>query len=218
MMPGKAQPQWTQPARRYERAEYRSVTDAVDLVLAAERIHFAPSVRRYLFAPEPPRSDARALDVGCGAGQGCLVLKHLGWRRLAGIDRDDCMDMNVRRAGVKFQRFAAEQYNPNAPFDLVTCCDALEHMTNPARILQRMVAWVAPKGILLVTLPLEGEITRNPYHLQSWNKARAQLLLAAHWRIVRDGVLGVNEYWAWLAPKGRLTWWELTGGFDPDDA
>lgn len=209
---------WTQPARRYERAEYASVTEAVDLVLAADRVRFAQSVRRYLYAPLAPHSQARALDVGCGVGQGCVVLQRLGWRRLAAIDKDDCVDPDVRRGGVKFQRFPAERYQPNAPFDLVTCCDVLEHMASPAFVLCRMVRWLTPEGLLFLTLPLEGEISRNPYHLHAWTRTGANLLLSDAWRVVRDGALGVADYWAWLAPKGRLTWWEISGGLGADDA
>jgi len=217
-MIGKAQPAWTEPLHRYERAEYANVVEAVDRVLAAENIRFAHSVRRYLYAPAPPHPEARALDVGCGVGQGCLVLQRLGWRRLVGIDATDSADADVRRAGIRFQTCAAEEYQPFAPFDLVACCDVIEHVKRPEELLRQMVQWVAPGGILFVTVPLEGDISRNPYHLHAWNKAGIMLMLAQSWRVVREGMLGVADYWAWVAPKPRLTWWEVAGGLGTNDA
>lgn len=207
-IPSRARPEWMLPATRHPRATYRNVIEAVDRVLAAEAIHFAPSIRRYLYAPPPQNPDARVLDVGCGVGQGCAVLHRFGWRRIVGIDVSPTMDLSVRRLGIKFQRCAAERYGPSAPFDMITCCDALEHMASAATVLGRMRTWLTPTGILYLTLPIEGEISRNPFHLNAWSKARAHLLLAKQWRLVRDGMHGINEYWAWLAPKGHLTWWE----------
>ncbi len=210
---GRVTPAWTAPALRYPRASYANTIEAVDRVLAAEAIHFAPSVRRYLYAPPPRDPTERVLDVGCGEGQGCVVLHRLGWRRIAALDAQPSIDASVRHLGVQFRHAVAEHYHPNAPFDLLTCCDALEHTTNPRLVLRRMVGWLSQNGLLYLTVPLEGEISRNPYHLNVWSKARLHLQLAEHWRVVRDGMLGVNEYWAWLVPKGRLTWWETGGTF-----
>ena len=39
------------------------------------------------------------------------------------------------------------------PFDVVVCADVLEHLPEPDAVLARIRRWMAPDGVLLVSLP-----------------------------------------------------------------
>lgn len=54
----------------------------------------------------------------------------------------------------------AHHWAPPHPVDLVICCEVLEHEPDPAGLVARMIGWLAPGGVLLVTVATEG---RDPH-------------------------------------------------------
>lgn len=97
----------------------------------------------------------RILDVGCASGG---LLAHL--EPLAGF-----------RAGIELSREAADAAGriadhvvcggidddsidfPPGSFDVVVCADVLEHLSDPAAALRRVVGWTAPGGAVVVSVP-----------------------------------------------------------------
>lgn len=101
----------------------------------------------------PIRGQPRLLDVGCGSGQ---LLGHLSrFGTVTGVD--------VNPAAVEFARTHApgEIHVGRAErlpfgrqeFNLVTCLDVLEHVTDDALALAELRRVTAPGGYLLATVP-----------------------------------------------------------------
>lgn len=88
--------------------------------------------------------DARSvLDVGAGLGHDLLALE--GRERMA-VEPNDAL-----RRQLKIMGFPAVTYIDEVagPFDLITCIDVLEHLPDPAALVDAMVARLAPDGLLI---------------------------------------------------------------------
>lgn len=142
---------------------------------------------------------ASVLEVGCGEGQ---VAAHL-WRQGPRPQRFEICDVDlVRLAPDLPPELAARQASiyalpwPDDAFDLVICCEVLEHLHEPARGL-RELARVARRHVLLSTpwepvwrvlnvargryLPAWGN---TPGHVQHFGRAGLAALARAELRLV----------------------------------
>ncbi|MGO1003100.1 methyltransferase domain-containing protein [Lysobacter sp. CA196] len=101
------------------------------------------------------------LDVGCGDG---LQARHLAkhGKRVTTISFESYGGHRPDFVG-DFEDFASDER-----YDLVWCSHALEHQANVGQFLQRLVSFVAPGGLLAITVP-----PARPYivggHLTVWN-------------------------------------------------
>jgi 2-polyprenyl-6-hydroxyphenyl methylase / 3-demethylubiquinone-9 3-methyltransferase len=136
----------------------------------------------------------RVVDIGCGggiltesmAGRGALALgidlgeKALGVARLHKLESG---------AAVDYRLVSAEALAAEAPgsFDVVTCMELLEHVPDPARIIDACANLAKPGGVVVVST-----INRNP-------KAYALAVLAAEYVL---GLLpkGTHDYAKFLKP------------------
>jgi len=103
----------------------------------------------------PPKG--RALDFGCGKGAflGRFGRQYPGWE-LAGSDVSERYRTLVepitgpgRFAVTSLDRAQA----PAGPFDLITLFFVAEHLVDPAATLARVASWLAPSGLLYLTVP-----------------------------------------------------------------
>ncbi|HEX8775836.1 MAG TPA: methyltransferase domain-containing protein [Pyrinomonadaceae bacterium] len=123
----------------------------------AKRLRF---VRRVIAEGFPGRaaSSLRVLDVGCGNGtQLALPLVRDGFR-LTGVDTDERSIEHARRlsleaANAEFICGSVEDVSPAELFDVVILSEVLEHMTEPAVLLEASAARMAANAILIVTVP-----------------------------------------------------------------
>ena len=91
---------------------------------------FQRRVYRSLLATVPrPEADARALDVGCGAGRWCRLLQAQGFRTV-GIDlQAELLEENRRRIpDVQFVRSSIQEYRDESHFDLISSVTVLQHL------------------------------------------------------------------------------------------
>lgn len=143
----------------------------------------------------------RILDVGSGGGH---VLRLFPQGKLTGVDVSDVYLETARRnlAGydVEFHKGQIEQLGlPAASFDRVICTEVLEHTTNPEEILSEIRRLVAPRGRVIITVPIDPVIDRmkailrktpvgwllrnriqwggDHYHLQKWWPSEFEHLL-----------------------------------------
>ena len=120
------------------------------------------------------------MDVGCGNGYVVALLRMMG-KEAYGIDCaeeaiDFCRDHFGGRMS-QYYRLAAIEELPNnqKQYDAVLCLELLEHLTDPELALKLLWDRVAPDGILVVTVPVAGQVP-SPYHLQEFTPERLKEL------------------------------------------
>jgi 2-polyprenyl-3-methyl-5-hydroxy-6-metoxy-1,4-benzoquinol methylase len=157
---------------------------------------------RQLEAHVPQRG--RLLDYGCAVGLFVKVARDAGWNAVgyersawaAAYGRDTWkLDIVVGR-GDEEPSFARQ-------FDAVTMWDVLEHLEDPLAVVQRVVGWLKPGGVLaLNTVNSASYGARRagahwrhvapPHHLQYFcRRSLRQLLRACGLRLVKMQAQGV---------------------------
>ena len=113
-----------------------------------------------------------ALDLACGTGVLCRILKNAGIES-RGMDFSEGMIAIARAESPDIPYDVADMtlYRPNLQFDLVTCTgDAVNHipdLSDVGKIFQNVYAYLAPGGYFIFDLLDENEIsTEEPFDLQ----------------------------------------------------
>jgi SAM-dependent methyltransferase len=123
--------------------------------------------------------EVRVLEAGCGRRWrlevGDLPL------RLTGVDADpEVVRLRVEREGdldeARVGDLRTEEF-VRGSFDAVYCSFVLEHVAGAEQLLDRMLSWLAPGGLLLLRLPdrssVYGFVTRHtPHRLHVWFRRR----------------------------------------------
>ena len=105
-----------------------------------------------------------ALDLGCGTGVLCEILKEAGMD-VSGMDFSSGMIEIARQRDPQIPYEVADMitYRPEKQFDLVTCTgDALNHigdLTDVEKIFHNVRAYLAPGGYLVFDILNENEVS-----------------------------------------------------------
>ena len=102
-----------------------------------------------------PRPLVSVLDVVCGEGAVCRLLRSEGAERLTGIEIDPEAARVAREFYDEVAEGAVEDVLPtlSGPFDAILCYDVLEHLVDPSAVLARLRTLAAPGGHLHVSVP-----------------------------------------------------------------
>ncbi|REL29758.1 bifunctional 2-polyprenyl-6-hydroxyphenol methylase/3-demethylubiquinol 3-O-methyltransferase UbiG [Thalassotalea euphylliae] len=112
-----------------------------------------PLRRQFILQHVESVFDKQVLDVGCGGGILSESLAKLG-AKVTGIDLGE-EPLNVAKlhaletgVDVNYEKIPAEQKALQCPehFDVVTCMEMLEHVPDPASIIQACADMVKPNG------------------------------------------------------------------------
>jgi 2-polyprenyl-6-hydroxyphenyl methylase / 3-demethylubiquinone-9 3-methyltransferase len=149
--------------------------------------------------------DARVLDVGCGGGILSEAMARSG-ARVLGIDLSqavlDVAELHALEAKqpVEYRAIAAEELAAAAAgsFDLVTCMEMLEHVPDPAAMLDTLTALVKPGGDVIVST-----LNRKP-------AAFAIAIVGAEY-IARVLPRGTHEYMKFIRPSELARWGRAAG-------
>lgn len=104
-----------------------------------------------------PLAGKLSLDVGCGAGLVCEPLARLG-ADAAGLDaapasigaaRDHAADQGL---SIRYHQGRIEDLE-EAPFDLVTCLEVIEHVSDPDIFIGHLARLLAPGGLMILSTP-----------------------------------------------------------------
>lgn len=112
-----------------------------------------------LFPPGGPGGARRVLDVGCGPGYLCEVLRdrgyavtgieRAGWGPPQGAEGYTLVDADLEDGLPRLE---------GGPFEAIVCADILEHLRNPAALLAQLRGVLAPGGRLIASLPNSGNL------------------------------------------------------------
>ncbi|MBT2185435.1 bifunctional 2-polyprenyl-6-hydroxyphenol methylase/3-demethylubiquinol 3-O-methyltransferase UbiG [Sphingobium nicotianae] len=104
-----------------------------------------------------PLAGKRALDIGCGAGLVAEPLCRLG-ADVTAIDAApeniDVASAHAVRMGLPIDyRACGVEALHDAPFDLITALEVLEHVTDPALFIGAVARLLRPDGLLILSTP-----------------------------------------------------------------
>lgn len=145
----------------------------------------------------------RVLDAACGTGFGCRMLAEGGKRSVLGVDIcAEAVEAAWQRYGGPGVAFAvmdlmAGPQPGEEPFDAIVSFETLEHLPDPDKALALMASLLKPGGLLLASVPGEGDAEDdNPYHLQHFTRASLATLAGKHFAHVRylTQEFGISSY------------------------
>lgn len=188
-------------AARYDRV--KQFDEQADLALISlpmmERIH--------------PQADPLILDVATGTGRIPLIMARNG--NFAGHVIG--LDASRRMLKAAWKKVSAERFEafisltrgdaqdlpfPDASFDVVSCLEALEFLTDQRAALAEMIRVLRPGGLLLVSIRIDTRWMPN----RTWSEARMRRELAA--MKLRDARIEIwqedySQVWAWKAGESK---------------
>lgn len=147
------------------------------------------------------------LDIGCGGGILSEAMAQRG-ARVTGIDMGEAplavarLHLLESRLDIHYERASAEDFAARQPgsFDIVTCLEMLEHVPDPAAIIQACHRLLKPGGHLFVST-----INRNP-------KAWLFAVVGAEY-VLRMLPRGTHDYRKFIKPS-ELAGWTRHCGFE----
>ncbi len=152
----------------------------------------------------------RVLDVGCGGG---LLSEGMAVRgaEVTGIDLSEkplgVARLHLLESGQKvdYRKVSAEQMAEEMPcaFDAVTCLEMLEHVPDPASIVESCARLVKPGGQVFFST-----INRNP-------KAYLLAVIGAEY-VLQMLPRGTHDFAKFIKPS-ELTRWCKQSGLEPDE-
>jgi SAM-dependent methyltransferase len=102
----------------------------------------------------PYEGQGRLLDFGCGVGRYVALMSAAGWKA-EGIDLSAAAVKTGRDAGLTLHEGTLPGTAlPEASYDLVMMCHALEHVPSPMATLKAVRPLLGPGGRLVVVCPL----------------------------------------------------------------
>ena len=118
------------------------------LDLAQARRPFLARARRL---EEIAGRPGRLLDVGCGDGVFCHLMRRRGWET-TGVDREPLVVFHARDVlGLDCRILDVERQDlPEGPFDAVTLWGVLQLSRRPRQLLERVRERLAPRGVLAI--------------------------------------------------------------------
>ena len=168
------------------------------LHFAAQR--FQPALD--LMARLPDLAARRIVDLGCGTGElTCLLAQRFAQARVLGVDRSAEMLERARQQAqprLAWLQADAATWDPEQPVDLLFSNACLQWLPDHAVLLPRLLADLAPRGVLAVQMPRN---FASPSHVLAREVSAAgpwAPRLAGIWR--EQPVATPEQYWRWLSP------------------
>ncbi len=166
------------------------------------------------------------LDMACGEGYGADVLARAA-RSVVGVDANPEAFEHARlrygRPGLSFQRGLVETFGSPGQFDDVVFLQTIEHVQDPAAVLEHFRLLLRPGGVayvstpnLLTLAPPGAPKSDNPWHLREYRAAEFSALCRSvfdevevlglfHARKLRLHELALKLGWDRVHPALRLT-------------
>jgi ubiquinone/menaquinone biosynthesis C-methylase UbiE len=135
-------------------------------------------------------SDKKTLDLGCGSGYGSVYLNKASSYLGVDISPETIEECTSKFSGdnIKFKVANAQNLDLlDASFDVITCFEVLEHVTEPEKIVSEASRVLSPDGLFISSTPdIENYnsvlFEPNPFHLREMNRTEYQQLLTSQFR------------------------------------
>ena len=158
----------------------RYIPGVPDIKMEAE--HWA----RYFFAGKYVH-EARVLDIACGEGYGTHYLSTL-CKEVVGVDIDveaiKHASNKYSNSNLSFIQSSAELYKSKCLFDVVTCFETIEHLTEQQqnKFLKNLVRLLTTNGYLIISTPIKSvhakyHVDDNPFHLKEFETSEFKQFL-----------------------------------------
>jgi SAM-dependent methyltransferase len=166
----------------------------------------------------------RVIDMACGEGYGTDVLARTA-AAAVGVDANpeahEHARLRYRRANLRFERDLVDRFAEQA--DAVVFLQTIEHLGDPAAVLDHFRALVGPGGRVYVSTPnvltlapKGAERSGNPWHVHEYRHAEFERLCREHFsavelyglfhaRKLRAHELALRLGWDRLHPRLGLT-------------
>lgn len=154
----------------------------------------------------PPRGDA--IDLGCGNGAVAETLAlHFPARDLIGVDNSPAMLAKARETGLysTVEQADIAHWAPKRAPALIFSNAALHWVGHHEVLLPRLVAALAPDGVLAVQMPRQ---TGAPSHRFLRDIAASMFPDRFEFTTYVPPVQPAEAYWRMLSPLGEVTAWE----------
>lgn len=130
--------------------------------------------------------NGRIFDYGCGTGSFVEYMASRGWSSY-GIEPDD----DARRIAQKKCKHVYKNLNEihNQKFSVITLWHVLEHVPDYLEILQRLISFLEPEGILIIAVPNHASYDAHYYKnlWAAWDVPRHL------WHFTSDGIKNEME-------------------------
>ena len=168
----------------------------------------------------------RVVDMACGEGYGSALIAQSA-AEVIGVDANpeafEHARLRYRAPNLRFERALVEDFVDGAPYDAIVFLQTIEHVTDPAALLERFASLLAPGGVAYVTTPNRltlappgAERSDNPWHLREYTPdefealvrpafGSIELLGLFHARKLRVHELAIRAGWDRIHPALRLT-------------
>lgn len=98
----------------------------------------------------------KLMDVGCGTGATLVFAQALGWE-VQGLEMDQSAVDSAQAAGLDVGHGGYERLADSlSAFDCITCSHVIEHVFDPAHLIQAIYSALKPGGCLLLSTPNAG--------------------------------------------------------------
>ena len=166
-------------------------------------------------------SPARIVDLGCGAGNVTRLLQ-ARWpdAELRGVDNSPEMLARARQAlpSAQFELAAVEDWQPDAPVDLVFSNAALHWVGEHQHLFPRLMGAVAQGGVLAVQMPgnfaaPSHRLIRELAESDAWRERVGRGRMGAI--LEMDAYFRVLSPWAQTVTVWETTYWQALSGAAP---
>ena len=173
-----------------------------------------------LLARVPLQAPRLAVDLGCGPGNSTeLIVQRYPGARVIGTDNSPAMIEAARQRlpGAAFELSDITNWQPAEPPDLIYANAALQWVPDHAHLLPRLLAALAPGGVLAVQMP---DNLDEPSHVLMRETAAEPRFATAIGDAdqLRARVLTVAGYYDLLAPLADVDVWRTIYQHPMDDA
>ncbi len=153
--------------------------DAIRYREAVERLGFSET-HRHVVSWVTPQS--RVLELGCASGYLGKILIETKGCRVTGVELDRDAAREARENGLDVIEGSLEdaQFRQTIRdrFDFVLATDVLEHLRDPAAVLENFKQWLAPHGRAIIAVP----------NVATW-QIRSQLFFRGDFEYQETGIL-----------------------------